>query len=116
MSPSSSTGLFELDENLAVPPLADVDRRLDPAAGQIADLAGLRLDLDVLGMLACRIRLWNRRDPVALDLHDQIVQVMPVHGGLRPGFEFHLPNADPVVLEQEGGADVPEDPMCLAHV
>src|SRR5262245_16214280 len=110
MSPNRSTrSLLQLDQDLAVAALADVYRRLDAAAIEVGHLARRRLDLDVLVVLSRRIRLRRRRDPIAFDLDDEIVELVPVHVGLGPWSEIELPDAHAVVFQEELGANVAED-------
>src|SRR5467141_3970403 len=107
MSPRSSM-LLELDQYLAVAPLTDVDRSLDPAAPDVARLPRHDVGLDVRRVGPRGIRLGHRRDAVAFDLDQHVVSVVPV--GVRPctGCQIHRPDADALVLEQETGGDVAE--------
>src|ERR1700687_239373 len=116
MSPSRSIrALLQLDENLAIAPLADVDGRLDAAARHVAHRAGLARHFDVLSVLAARVQFRGGGDPVAFELHDQIVQVVPVNIRFRAGHERQLPHSDAIVFEQQGRADVAEDALGVFH-
>src|SRR5439155_21183480 len=97
-------GSFQLDQYLPVAALTDIiDGGLDAAAPDVARLSRHDIGLDVLGVRPTRIRLGHGSDPVALDLDQHVVHLVPVRGRPRAGREVHLPDAHAVVLEQETG-------------
>src|SRR6185436_15123497 len=111
MSPRTSIApLLELDQDLTVAPRAHVDGRLDAAAGDEAGLARLDGTFDVVLVGTGGVRLEARRDPIALDLHEHVVVVVPVRRRLGAGGEIQLPDPHLVVFEQDSRCDVAEDP------
>src|ERR1700704_3775891 len=108
-----SRSVLQLDEDLVVRLLAGVARGLDASALDVHHRARLDLALDVLLVLTQGVGLGDPGDPVAVDLHEQVVEVVAVDGAVLTRRETHLPHADAVVLEQHLRRDVAD--RALGH-
>src|SRR4029079_5485166 len=86
----------------------DVHGGLDAAAPDEPRLAELDRALDVPFVDAGGLRLELRGDAIALELHEDVVEVVPVGRRALARPEVHLPDADAVVLEEQPGGDVAE--------
>ncbi len=66
---------------------------------------GDHVGLEVVTERALGVRFGNHRDPVPGHLDEQVVQLMAVDRPLLTRGQAYLPHPDPVVLEEQAGAD-----------
>src|SRR4051794_40116374 len=107
-SGSRPASLLELHDDLVVRLGPGIDRGLDAAFRDMRDHARYDGRLEVFAVGALRVGLGLDRDPVALHLDQQVVEVVPVDRAALSGCEIEDPDADAMILEHDLGTDSAE--------
>src|SRR5215207_10970220 len=93
--------VLQLDDELVVRLGADVARDLDAAALHEHRLARSDRALEVRRQRAGAVGLLHRRDAIAAEDHEDVVEFVLVHVAVGAGREGELPDPHPVVLEHD---------------
>src|SRR5947207_552456 len=106
---ATSATVLQLHDHLEVPLGSDVAGRLDPSPPHLRHHARHDVGFEVVPVGALGVGLGHDRDPVAPYLHEQVIEIVPVHLALLARGQPQLPYPDPVVLEQKLR---PHTPQC----